>query len=94
MIAYLEKEELPEEKAAKKLILESKLRVEGVLHHEHPTDLQSGAVVPKKNSQNFYKNIMEADLLDTLLSGKCSTLRQQYWWKGIRLMFVIIVVPA
>ena len=51
IIAYLETEELPEdEKAAKKLILESKgyEMVEGFLHHEHPTDPAKWCVVVPK----------------------------------------------
>ena len=54
MIDYLEKEELPgEEKVAKKLVLESQIydMVEGVLHHEHPTDPAKWCVVVPKEEQ-------------------------------------------
>ena len=54
MMVYVEKEELPEdEKAAKKLILESKSyeMVEGVLHHKHAKDPAKWCVVVPKEEQ-------------------------------------------
>ena len=54
MIAYLEKDELPEEKReAKKLIIESKSyeMIEEVLYHEHPADPAKWYMVVPKEEQ-------------------------------------------
>ena len=91
IIVYLEKDEFPEEeKAAKRLILESK-SYKMVVQFQ-----QSGALLYlRKNSLNCCKNIMEADLLDTLLSRKCTTLSDNNTGgKACGLMFDTIVVHA
>ena len=58
--------------------------------------LQSGVwLYPRKSSLNFCKNIMEADLLDTSLSGKCIVPSDDNTGgKACGLMFDIIAVPA
>ena len=59
MIVYLEAEASPEdEKAAKKLLFESKYYevIDGVLHCEHPTDPGKWCiVVPKEEQSNLLK---------------------------------------
>ena len=89
MMVYLEKEELPEdEKAAKKLILENKCfgMVEGVLHHEHPTDHAKWCmVVPMEEQPKLLEEHHGGRFAGHFAERKMySTLRQQYWWKGMQ----------
>ena len=67
-----------------------------MLHHEYPTDLLNGAYLyQRENSRNFCNNTMEADLLDTLLSGKCIVPSDDnIGGRVCSLMFIIIVAPA
>ena len=76
MIAYLEEDELPEEeRAAKKLIIESKSyeMIEEVLHHEHPTDPAKWCMVIP----------IVANLL-SLLAGTCCSMHVPHPHHGLR----------
>ena len=89
MIDYLEKEELTgEEKVAKKLVLESQIyeTVERVLHHEHPTDpAKCCMVVPKEEQPHLLQEHHGGRFAGHFAERKMyNTLRQQYWWKGMR----------
>ena len=89
MELHLEKDELPEEeRAAKKLIIESKSyeTIEEVLHHEHPTDPAKWCmVVPKEEQTKLLQEYHGGKFAGHFAERKMySTLRQKYWWKGMR----------
>ena len=89
MISYLEDGKLPEEeKEAKKLVMESKTyeMLEGVLHHEHPTDPNKWCmVVPTEERPKLLKESHGRKFSGHFSERKMySTLRQRYWWKGMR----------
>ena len=88
MITYLEKEEIPEdEKAAKKLTLESRSyeMIDGVLHHQHPTDpLKWCIVVPKEEQPKMLEEYRGGRFAGHFAERKMyNTLRRRYWWKGM-----------
>ena len=89
LIVYLVYEALPEdEKAAKKLLFESKcyVMIDCVLHREHPTyPRKLCKVVPKKEHLKLLKEYHGGRCAGHFAERKMySTLRRQYWWKGIR----------
>ena len=92
MIAHLDKDELPDERAAKNLIVESKSyeMIEEVLHHKHPTDTAKWCMdVPKEE---------QAKLLQEQYGGKfAGHFPERKVWKGMQadgwwLMYAIITI--
>ena len=88
-ISYREDGKLPEEeKEARKLVMESQTYeiLEGVLHHEHPTDPKKWCmVVPTEERPKLLKESHSGKFSGHFAERKMySTLRQRYWWKGMR----------
>ena len=81
-------ESCPKEEEVKKLVMESKTYeiLEGVLHHEHPTDPKKWCmVVPTEERPKLLKESHSGNVSGHFAGRKMySTLRQIYWWKGMR----------
>ena len=89
MMVYLEEGKLPEEdKVARRLVMESSSYelLDGVLHHQHPTDPGKWClVVPKEEQPKILAEHHGGRFAGHFAERKMyATLRCQYWWKGMR----------